>query len=234
MEPRVILVVADPHDVGGRATARAAAALPPGGAGEAIRVVLVTGDDVAAARWSHHLDRDGRASTTLTLPGLPRPLSDEDLAAVCFRAQQWSVPTALRSANEADIAYAYSELSALLVSWLHSLGARVLNRVEGNTPCGPGWSPDRWRQAAAQAGLPIAVRGEVGVRSVLVAGDHVLEAASGSEALACQVLARQSACRLLDVVLTADGGVSEVRTVPDLASPTRAVAAAHLLQEVAA
>lgn len=233
MAPRVILVVADPGDVGGRATARAAA-LPAGElAGEATQVVLVTGDALAAARWCHRLDRHGRASTTLTLPGLSRPLTDDDLAAVCVRAQQWAAPWALRAAGPADAAYAHSEMTALIVSWLHSLGRRVVNRVEGNAPCGPGWSPTRWRQLAAAAGLPAGSERDAGVRTVLVAGDRVLDPADEAESLACQTLGMQSGCRLLEVLLTASGAVCDVRTVPDLTSPDRAAAAAQLLREVA-
>lgn len=234
MALRVILVVVDPGDVGGRATARAAARPARNPTGESIQVVLVTGTALAAAGWSHRLDRHGRASTTLTLAGLGRTLTDDDLAAVCVRAQQWSVPPALRAAGPADIAYAYSEMTALLVSWLHALGRRVINRAEGNAPCGPGWSPTRWRQCADAAGLPAGSEGEVGVRTVLVAGDRVLNTASEAESLACHTLAMQSGCRLLEVVLTAGGAVCDVRTVPDLSQPARYAAAADLLKEVAA
>lgn len=234
MTPRVILVVADPGDVGGRAAARAAALPPSPIAGQAFSVRLVTGDDLAAADWSQHVDAEGHASTTLTLPDLDRPLSDDDLAAVCFRSRRWAVPEPLRAAAPGDVAYARAELTALLVSWLHSLGPRSVNRVEGGSPCGPAWSPARWRQLTAEAGLATDTRRSVAVRSVLVAGAQALGPTGPAEAAACRSLAAGAGCRLLEVFFTAEDAACGVDPVPMLSGPDRIAAAADLLREVAA
>jgi len=193
--------------------------------------VVVSGDDLVAARWSHHLTADGRATTTIGLPN-GRVLDDDDLEAVLFRSQNWQVPIGLRSAPAADVAYARAELSALIVSWLASLGSRVLNAVEGTSPSGPAWSAARWRQLAAGAGF--AVSDSARNRGVLVAGTRVIGAVDDAEARRCLDLAAASGCRLLEVSFTVGHEACDVEAVPLLCDPEHVAAAATLLSEMAA
>jgi hypothetical protein len=231
----VLLVVADAGDVGGRAAARVAA-LHPGASGEAGReVVVVTGDELAAAGWSHHVDGAGVAHTSVRLPGPDaRVLTDGTLAAVWFRSRQWLVPPGLRAAAAADAAYAHAELTALIVSWLASLGPRTVNACEGVSPTGPAWSGARWRQLAADCGLAVAGASESTVRTLLVAGSHVVGARDSDEVLRCRRLAAAGSCRIVEVGLDAADRVTGVSTVPPLTDPAWIRAAGAMLQEVAA
>ena len=231
MNQRQVLVVADREDLGVRAAARAAA-LALGRASSDARVVVVSGDDLAAARWSHRVGADGRAHTRVLPAGSAGTLTDDDIAAVLFRSQAWLVPPGLRAAPEDEISYAWAELNALFVSWLASLGPKVLNALEGGSPCGPAWSPDRWRQVAAAVGLPVA-EGDVR-RSVLVAGAHVTGATNAGEAQACRELAARAGCRHLEISLTARDEVCDVASVPALLDPAHVAATTALLTEVAA
>ncbi|QGN56725.1 hypothetical protein [Nostocoides sp. HKS02] len=235
MTKRVLLVVADPGDVGGRAAARAAARHPRA-AGQAARdVVVVSGDELACAGWSHRVDAAGVARTSVRLAGPdPRVLTDDTLAAVWFRSQQWLVPPGLRTADAGDVAYAHAELTALLVSWLSSLGPRAVNACEGVSPTGPGWSPARWRQVAADCLLPVAGANASTVRTVLVAGDEVVGAGDPAEARACTRLAAAGSCRVLEVGLDAGDRVSDVSTVPLLHDDARIRAAGAMLVGVGA
>jgi hypothetical protein len=229
----VLLVVADRRDVGGRAAARVAA-LHPHAPGESGReVVVVSGDELAAAGWSHHLDSAGVARTSVRLSDA-RVLTDATLAGVWFRSQQWLVPPGLRAAATADAAYAHAELTALLVSWLSSLGPRTVNACEGLSPTGPAWSPARWRQLAADCGLTVAGAGGRTVRTVLLAGSHVVGARDSDEARGCRQLATAGSCRILEVGLDGADRVTGVSTVPPLTDAARISAAGAMLQEVAA
>jgi hypothetical protein len=226
-------VVADHDDLGVRAAARVAA-LTPGKPGSAARrVIVVSGDDLAAARWSHRVAADGRAQTTIRLPGAwGEVLSDADIAAVLFRSQAWRVPIGLQEAPEGDVSYAWAELNALFVSWLASLGHKVVNALEGGSPWGPSWSPARWRQVAAATGLPVS-DGATN-RGVLVAGEHISGARSTTEAHRCRELAASVGCRLLEISFTTSDEVCAVAPVPDLVNPLHVAAASALLTEVAA
>lgn len=217
-------MVADHADLGARAAAGAAAL-------SRARTTVVSGDDLAAARWSHHLGTDGVARTTIGLPD-GRILTDHDLDAVLFRSQAWQVPIGFRSAPPADQAYARAELTALIVSWLASLGSRALNAVEGTSPCGPAWGAARWRQLAASAGFAIADGSRD--RSVVVAGTHVIGAVDDTEARRCLELAGSAGCRLLEVSFTGGTEVCDVVSVPLLLDPAHVAAAAALLTEAAA
>jgi hypothetical protein len=226
---RQVLVVADREDLGVRTAARAAAVtLGQGSAG--IGVTVISGDDLASARWSHRVGADGRARTRLGLRGVV--LEDDDIAAVLFRSQEWLVPPGLRIGSEDDVGYAWAELNALFVSWLATLGSRVLNAFEGGTPWGPAWSSARWRQLAADAGLPV---GDAEVRrSVLVAGAHVTGAVSTLEAERCLQLADHVGCRHLEDSFTSRDEVCDAAPVPALVDAAHVAATATLLTEVAA
>ncbi len=250
----LVLVVADAYDAGARAVARAATRpLGP--------VVWVGGDDLAAARWSHTIGADGRTATRLRLGGSTSPaLTDDDVALVWFRSELWQVPGALRGADPADVGYARSELLALMVSWLSSLGSRVVNAVDGTGLVGPSWSQPRWRQAAAEAGLPVAgqvsataarlVPGWTGsawdaqrppgaphprpVSTLLLTGSRVTGPLAKEHAAAGRRLAAASGCRVLQLGFDRAGAVCSVTPNPPLTTEAEVASAAALLLELAA
>jgi hypothetical protein len=226
MDDRVILVVADHDDHGARAAARAAASrLPTRG-----RVLVATGADLAAARWSHHVDTDGRASTRIVLPG--GGVMDSDcLGAVLARCPVLPSPPGLWGAPEPERTYASAELTALVVSWLASLGGRVVNAVDGGNPCGPTWTAAGWERAADAVSFP-SVRGPV-TRNVLVAGHRVLGAGDETEADRARSLATYAGCRLLQIGLTPDHEVSDVTCLPSLLDASHVDAVAALLLDLA-
>jgi hypothetical protein len=225
---RVVLVVADHADLGPRAAAREAA-LALGAAGSVARVVVVTGDELVRATWSHRVGAHGRVHTRIGLRGAT--ISDDDVAGVVFRSQAWTPALAARGASAGDAAYARAELTALLTSWLASLGRRVANACEGTSTVGPVRRPQQWRRLAAQTGLPSG-EGDA-VRRVLVAGSRVV-GAGGEEADRCLALAESAGCRLLEVSFTASGAVGDVSVVPPLVTPAHVAATAALLEELAA
>lgn len=150
MSPRsTILIVAPPSDVGVRAAARGAAALAPD-----LAVQVWSAADLALLRWSHRTGPGGGARTTLTWRG--QLLEDRDIAVVWFRERSLLSPVVSARWSDADRDYADSELRALWVSFLCSLGPRVVNCVDGTSPAGPSWSRFQWLAKAREAGLPLA------------------------------------------------------------------------------
>ncbi|MDQ6836819.1 MAG: hypothetical protein M3137_00385, partial [Actinomycetota bacterium] len=138
--------MAEPYDAGAVAVAVAVAARP-----SAEPVALVHPADLGGARWVHRVSPSGRATTDVALPD-GRRFSDADIAAVLVRSENTALPRFARS-PPADRDYASAEFRALLVSWLHSLGSRVVNRVDGVGLAGPSWSPQRWLVEAGRAGV---------------------------------------------------------------------------------
>lgn len=143
-----ILVLAGPYDAGAVAVAVAVAARPSAGP-----VALVHPADLGGARWVHRVSGSGRAATDIDLAD-GRRFSDTDIAAVLVRSEDTTLPRFARS-PPADRDYANAEFRALLVSWLHGLGSRVVNRVDGVGLAGPSWSPRRWLVEAGRAGVGV-------------------------------------------------------------------------------
>jgi hypothetical protein len=226
MGDRVVLAVCDHDDIGGRAAARAASSSLPDG----LTLLVATGTDLAAASWHHRVTSDGRTATRLGLPG-GTTLETDDVAAVLFRPLALPAPPGLWRAPGPERSYAAAELTALVVSWLASLGPRVVNDVEGASPCGPTWVASRWHRAARAAGL--AAGDGAGVRSLLVAGRRVLGARDDAEAAASLALAADAGCRLLELALTPSGSVCRVDVRPTLADPAHVAGVADLLVELA-
>jgi hypothetical protein len=143
-----VVIVADPVDAGAVAVASATAARHP-----ALRVTVVSPAALSHAGWTHTVDGAGTAATTVELDG-GRRLSDRDVAAVLVRSETTPVPRFAGSAP-VDRDYAAAEIRALVISWLRSLGPRVVNGVDGMGLSGPSWTPQRWLIEAARAGLPV-------------------------------------------------------------------------------
>lgn len=253
MDASVVLVVADAADLGARAAAQVAARARPDA-----DVRWVPGYAWDRTRWTHRVTSTGRASTRLTFPaGFGDRVDDDDLALVWFRATT-NVPSALRTASATDRDYASAEVQALTVSWLATLGDRVVNTVTGDGPTGPTWSGVRWRAEARKAGLPVTsgaaatsarlVPGWSGsawdarrpldltpdvARRVLVAGRRAVGASDVAEARGCCGLAAAARCRILSVGFDSAGGVVDAQPLAPVISPDEVTLAGAFLTEVA-
>lgn len=141
-----IIILAHAHDAG----AAPVAAVVGHRAGCAI--VVVRPEALGVARWSHHVDPYGRATTRLTLPRASSPI--ERIDCVLNRLQYLPTPRFHR-ASPKNRDFAAAELNALVMSWLGSLGRRVVNPVaaHGMSTTAP-WSR-RWLPTAAACGLRV-------------------------------------------------------------------------------
>lgn len=251
-----IVIVADPGDAGAAAVASAIAALHAD-----LRVTVVTPASLSGAAWTHTVDRGGATTTTIVLPG-GRRIDSTELAAVLVRSEAAPVPRFAKSST-ADRNYAAGEFRALMVSWLHSLGSRVINGVDGMGLSGPSWSPQRWLVEAGRAGLPVAdsarsssariVEGwqgspydarrpylatgtQVGSTNeiAVIAGDVVAADRRGLDPVPYLALAAAARCRVLEVEL-AGAHVVAVQPVPfrTVTHPRAVTAVAALVARVA-
>lgn len=109
-----------------RGAARVAAILR----GREHEVLLLTPTQLERLGWEHRIEW-GRPRTSLRLPD-GRVLTDTDIGAVLDRLPGPSAG-AFRRSDPKDRAYALAEWHALIMSWLHSLGERVLR---GGAPHG--------------------------------------------------------------------------------------------------
>jgi hypothetical protein len=141
------VVIGDSDDAGAAAVMRAVAASSTG-------ATLVHPEQLSVARWEHAISPGGSVATRIELRD-GRRLVDDEVAAVLCRSFSLPAPRFARS-GQADRDYAGTELRALAVSWLHGLGDRVVNAVDGVSMTGPSWSPRRAQFEAQRAGLPVA------------------------------------------------------------------------------
>ncbi|OBC13729.1 hypothetical protein A5784_30945 [Mycobacterium sp. 852013-50091_SCH5140682] len=251
-----VVIVADPGDTGAAAVASAIAAHHAD-----LRVSVVSPASLSGAAWTHAVDRGGTATTNIALPG-GRRIDSTDLAAVLVRSEAVPVPRFAKS-SAADRNYAAAEFRALMVSWLRSLGRRVINGVDGMGLTGPSWSPQRWLVEAGRAGLRVAdsdrsscarivegwqgspydarrpYRGPVAQAArageiAVVTGDLVVADQTGLDAVPYLALASAARCRVLEVEL-AGAHVVAVRPVPfrTVTDPRAVNAVASLVARVA-
>jgi hypothetical protein len=116
-------------------------------------VVVVTANTlVHATRWEHRVG-DGAASFRLVL-GDGTVVDDESVQGVLNRLY-WLSADGFAGASPRDREYANSELYALGLSWLESMGGRVLNRPRSGGIAGVWRMPAQWRAMARSAGLPV-------------------------------------------------------------------------------
>jgi hypothetical protein len=180
---------------------------------------LLTAEELCAgAIWEHRLGRD-RASVRIELAD-GRVVAGERLNGVLNRLTH--VPAAyLTRVTASDRRYVLAEMAALLLSALHALPCRVVNRAHPLGLSGQWRWPAEWHSLAAQAGLPTAgyvldsdhsaspgERSECppGTTTLLVIGETVLGAPLPADLRAgCRRLARLARADLLGVELSPPG-----------------------------
>jgi hypothetical protein len=116
---------------------------------------LVSAEELSAAlRWAHRVDGRGASVEIALADG--RVISSGTLRGVLNRIT--AVPLALwRSGTAVDREYVEQELTALYVSWIHSLPCPVLNRATALGLAGQWRHESEWIRLAAWAGLPAPV-----------------------------------------------------------------------------
>lgn len=123
-------------------------------AGSALGLHLVSVEElVLASEWHHALHQGVSSSRVRLASGLT--LGDEEPFLIFNRIRQVCLPH-FASADEYDRSYAWAEMHALLLSWLYSLGRRVINPPSPLGLSGRQYSRIEALQAAAHAGLAVA------------------------------------------------------------------------------
>ena len=114
---------------------------------------LVTSRDLACAtQWSHRITSDG---CTVEIH-----LQDErriDLASVdgVINRLSWPSRALIGRATCEDQDYAWTEMFAFYLSWLHTLPGKVFNRATPQGLCGSWRSTAQWMVLAGQAGFHV-------------------------------------------------------------------------------
>jgi len=148
----MILIIAHASDSG---AAQIASNLASALGSAAVQVVRP--EMLSLARWSHQVDRRGRASTTIALRPGAKSLKDAAISAVFNRISY--LPAARFSrASSKDRDYAGAEMHALVTSWLAGFGERAIHSLRKHPWVTP-WLPlQRWASVAANCGLPVGKR----------------------------------------------------------------------------
>jgi hypothetical protein len=178
----------------------------------------LTPEDLARARsWTQEIDPAGRTTSRLVLAdGLV--LASTTVAALYNRLTLPPAPS--ERVAEDDRAYGTAELQACTVSWLGTLGGRVVNPPDPGALGGDRRSPLEWAVLAAQVGLPVAGPVAGGRLHALVIGEEVVGALPAHR-LAAGLRALRAAAGAdvlgVDLVDAGEGwAVSTVSPLPDL------------------
>ena len=99
----------------------------------------------------------------------------------------------------ADRGYVAAEMTAVLRTWLAMLRCPVINPPSNASLAGPNWRAPRWRDTAADLGLPLADQGSEGGDVIVVGGQCFgtsdPQRARGAAALACAAGTALMGCR---------------------------------------
>jgi hypothetical protein len=213
-------------------------------------VRTVRPEALSLARWTHHIDAYGHASTRVVLPNA-KPLVSAEVGAVLHRIRYLPMPGFSR-ASAKDRDYAAAELQAVVAGWLTGFGGRAIHSVRRHPWVSPMLPLQHWAKAAAACGLPVAartidssprVRGTEGritssenadpaegaaAGTVLVAGGDLGGAVVDKYGARCLAAARLLGFSLLEFRFT-DEGLVHVDPLPLLAEPWAAALTGRLL-----
>jgi hypothetical protein len=171
------LVLGQDGDVDGQWIADGLGAL----AAEPVRL-LTASTLVHGTRWEHRVGPGG-ASSRLVLPD-GTVLDSAAVDAVVNRLV-WLGAEGFAGASPRDREYATAELQALGLSWVESLGPRVLNRPAGGGILGAWRTEAHWRALARSVGLrivPYTLDGEAVPVPAAETADEAADAAAESAA----------------------------------------------------
>lgn len=241
---RSVLILAHATDSGaGSVAARLMDRLGPG------RVRVVRPESLSLAKWSHRVDRQGRANTYLVVPN-QEPFEDRQIGAVFNRIRYLPV-TRFQSASPKDREYAGAELQAVVASWLAGFGHRAVHPLRRHPWVTPLLPRQHWASVAAACRLPVALRilansprahrwqssrrqegaGPPG-GSVLVAGEQCAGVLASSYGGRCVLAAQKLGLPLLEFQFTINReglAVAGIHALPPLDEPWSADLAAQLL-----
>lgn len=117
-------------------------------------VELLQPETLALTRWSHNIDCEGRATTSLKLTNHGE-FNSESIGCLFDRLGYFpSIPFA--HSGEKNRNYAAAELQALVTSWKLELGTKVVNPLSIGSGIVSPISQRRWLSLAQQCGLPIS------------------------------------------------------------------------------
>src|SRR5882672_3879945 len=143
-----VLVLAHATDAG---AASVAAELRRRLGTDAVRTVRP--EALGAAACSNRVDAHGRASTRVSIRGMP-VLDCRAIGVVLNRIRFIPMPRFRRSSAK-DQEYAIAEMQALVASWLAQFGACAIHEVRRHPWVTPIVHVQAWVAAAAACGLPL-------------------------------------------------------------------------------
>jgi hypothetical protein len=198
------------------------------------RVELIEASElVHECRWEHRIGTETTLSRLVVGDGTVIDSGDVDGA---VNRLTWLSAEGFEGAPPSDREYAAGELFALGMSWLESLGPRVLNPPAGFSLSGAWRTPGQWRALARSAGLPIVpydsdqadeVTGEAD-QTVLVIDGQVIGSPGGPHRDRLVDLQRRCGLDIMEVRFDARAAVRDVSFLPPLRRYGRAAADAIL------
>ena len=233
----MLIVVGSRHDQGANAIVQQ---------WERWDAALLSCEDLSTPGWRYN--SEDRESSRAVVSG--RIVREQAIRGVLVR-RPCVLPQELMHLAAPDREFVAAEMTAFLVAWLNRLPCRVLNRPRGSALCGPGWRPQQWVMAAANAGLQPAVtrwdipqrtktdpsREPYPQREFVVVGRRCFGHAGKSEAANVRRLAAAAGVSLLGVWLSGvEGGTEFVAAtpMPSLSDPAIADTVAKYLLSTAA
>jgi hypothetical protein len=183
--------------------------------------LIEAGELVHECRWEHRIGTELTSSRLVV--GDAKVIGSGHVDGVVNRLI-WLSADGFEGAPPGDREYASNELFALGLSWLESLGPRVLNRPAGAGLSGAWRTQAQWRALARSAGLPIVpydsdlaedAPGEA-EQTVLVIDGQVLGSEEVRHRERLVRLQRDSGLDMMEVCLDAEAAVRGVSFLPSL------------------
>ena len=171
-------------------------------------VQLLAVDQVLMAReWTQSMENGNEFFVVTTKDGTTIKSGELELF---FNRVQFVDAPLWRRAPESEREYVRSEMTAMLMSWLHQVQQQcmMINPPFGQSLCGPPWYDAQWAKAAFEAGFQnVSFDKKLNnCEKMLVVGTEVISALN-SETVAerCIRLARASRSQLCEVFMRDSG-----------------------------
>jgi hypothetical protein len=112
---------------------------------------ILTCEDLSRSGWRYRVDDPENSVAVIQGDLIPQ----SQIFGVLTRLA-WVSEMDVRQVAREDRTYVASEMAAFLLCWLFNLKCPILNQPSANCLTGPGWLPEQWNLAAAQAGMRVA------------------------------------------------------------------------------